>query len=82
MNDLPPARKEGQDNYEYTVTPGAVETFTNLMRREGVITAREGEQIVFTSNRLLDMRRLKKAGIIRSYVIVKLELNRQVVEKG
>jgi hypothetical protein len=81
LDDFSPAKKK-LDEYEYSVLPVAIETFTNLMRREGVVVAWEGNRIVFTTNRLLNMRQLKDVGIIRSYVIVRLVRKDEVVEKG
>lgn len=82
MNDLPPNTKSKQDEYEYRVEPLAVETLTNLLRLEGVITVWDGTWIVFTSNRLLNMRRLKGLGIIRSYTILKVLQKNEIIEEG
>jgi hypothetical protein len=68
--------------YKYEVVPIAVETFRNLLRREGVISSLEGAPIVFTHNKLLDMRRLKRSGIIKSYRIMKVTRHETIVEEG
>lgn len=81
MDESSPSKKK-LDDYEYTVLPTAAETFANLMRREGVVLAWEGDRIVFTTNRLLNMRQLKEAGIVRSYIIVRRVRKDEVVEKG
>jgi hypothetical protein len=82
LNDLPPNRKLRQDEYEYKVEPLAVETLTNLLRLEGVITIWDGAWIVFTSDRLLNMRRLKELGIIRSYTILRVLQKNEIIEEG
>ena len=74
-----PAR---EDEYAYTVVPAASETFRNLMLREGITTAWDSKRITFTSDKLLNMRRLKERGIIKSYTISKLSRKGETVEEG
>jgi hypothetical protein len=74
-----PAR---EDEYAYTVVPAALETFRNLMLREGIVTVWENKRITFASDKLLNMRRLKEIGIIKSYTISKLSRKRETVEEG
>ena len=74
-----PAKK---DEYAYTVVPAALETFRNLMFREGIITAWDDKRITFTSEKLLNLRRLKERGIIKSYTISKLSRKGETVEEG
>ncbi len=81
MNTLPPNNKQ-EVYYEYSVEPAAAETVTNLMRREGITVGFDGSMMVFTGDRLLDMRKLKARGVIRSYTITKLVRSYQVVEEG
>jgi hypothetical protein len=71
-----------EDEYAYTVVPAALETFRNLMLREGITTAWDTKSITFTSDKLLNMRRLKERGIIKSYTISKLSRKGETVEEG
>lgn len=82
LGDTAPKKKERVDEYEYTVQPAAIETFTNLMREQGVIMAWDGKRFVFTSSKLLNMKRLKERGVIRSYTIATLTRSRKVVEES
>ena len=41
-----------------------------------------GPTLVFTSEKLLNMRRLKERGIIRSYTIIRLMRKDEVIEEG
>jgi len=52
------------------------------MLREGIVTAWDSKRITFTSDKLLNLRRLKERGIIRSYIISKLSRKGETVEEG
>jgi hypothetical protein len=71
-----------EDEYAYMVVPAALETFRNLMLREGIITAWDNKRITFTSEKLLNLRRCKERGIIKSYTISKLSRKGETVEEG
>jgi hypothetical protein len=80
--DFSSGKKARMDEYEYRVEASAVETFGNLMRREGIVTAWLNPIIIFTSDKLLNMRRLKERGIIKSYTIVRLTRKDEIIEEG
>jgi hypothetical protein len=85
LSASPPDKKTRLDEYEYRVEAQALETFTNLMRFQGVSMPWGGPAngiIVFTSDRLLNMRRLKERGIIKSYTIIRLTRRDEVIEEG
>jgi hypothetical protein len=72
-----PAKENG---YAYTVVPAALETFRNLMLREGIVTAWDSKRITFTSNKPLYLISVKERSIIRPYTISKLSRKRCTVE--
>lgn len=82
MDDPPENREWKSDEYEYVGQAAAVETFTNLMRDVGIIIAWDGKRFIFTSSRLLNMKRLKASGVISSYTISALNRQREIIEEG
>jgi hypothetical protein len=68
-------------DYEYTVDVVASEAFKNLINTYGVDIGYDGGKHRFFLNKLIDMKRLKAKGIIRSYRITKWVKTRSVVEE-
>jgi hypothetical protein len=73
--------------YEYYIKPTGVETLVNVLVNYGVDLRANyynplKDMVIFTSDRLLDMKSLKGRGIVRSYTISKIVINNQVIEQG
>jgi hypothetical protein len=81
LGDFSIAKGERLD-YEYTVHVRAWETFGNLMRGHGV-SLREGDRnVTFSTEKRIDMKKLKERGLLWSYVIAKVRRSKEIVETG
>lgn len=68
--------------YRYDVRLRAIETFVNLMTRQGIVIPDKSHQARFSSRQKLDIKSLKESGIILSYTITKVNAIEEVVEQG
>jgi hypothetical protein len=76
-----------EEEYEYSIKPAALETLINLLLNSGIDLRAQHystlmENIVFRSEKLLNLRKLKLDRIVREYTITKIISYRQIVEKG
>jgi hypothetical protein len=73
---------EGTDiHYQYIVSIRAIETFVNLMAREGINIERSSNAS-FTLPRRLNMRALKERGVLYSYSVIRVRRVEDVIEEG
>jgi hypothetical protein len=73
---------EGPDvQYLYIVNIRAVETFVNLMAREGINMERSSNAS-FTLPRRLNMKVLKERGVFYSYSVIRVRRVEDVIEEG
>ena len=73
---------EGPDiQYQYIVSIRAVETFVNLMAREGINMERSSNAS-FTLPRRLNMRAMKERGVLYSYSVIRVRRVEDVIEEG
>lgn len=70
------------EEYGYIVEVAGVETFANLMSKQGIKIETVSRQVEFNSEKLIDMKSLKAKGIIRAYKIVKIKRTEELLEKG
>jgi hypothetical protein len=69
--------------YKYIVRVRGLETFRNLMRREGIsIPETSNPHTSFTSTKRLPMKSYKEDGLIWSYSVIRVIRNEDVVEEG
>jgi hypothetical protein len=81
--DIWGAERTLSEEFEYHVQLKAIEAFYNIMQREGVaLPGMTGFSLSFTSEKRLDMKRLKDRGIIRSYKVTRVRHEEEVVEEG
>jgi hypothetical protein len=73
---------EGPDvQYQYIVNIRAIETFVNLMAREGINIERSSSAS-FTLPRRLNMRVLKERGVLYSYSVIRVRRVEDIIEEG
>jgi hypothetical protein len=73
---------DGPDvQYQYIVNIRAIETFVNLMAREGINLERSSNAS-FTLPRRLNMRVLKERGVLYSYSVIRVRRVEDVIEEG
>jgi hypothetical protein len=82
--DSGPSRGFGRidTEFRYIVQLRAVETFTNLMRRQGISIPDNTTAVSFASNRLLNMKLYKEIGLVWSYSIIEVRRKEDLVEEG
>ncbi len=68
--------------YHYIVHIKAMETFTNFMRREGIVIPEGMAHVSFTSSARLNMKGYKEMGMIWSYSIIRVRKDEDVIEEG
>jgi hypothetical protein len=74
---------EGPDiQYQYVVNIRAIETFVNLMAREGLNIPERSSSVSFTLPRRLNMKVLKERGVLYSYSVIRVRRVEDVVEEG
>ncbi len=73
---------ESTVEYRYIVHTKAFETFTNLLRTQGINIPEKSARLSFKSRMLLDMRQMKEKGLLWSYSIIRVRSAEEVVEEG
>ncbi len=74
---------EEPEGYEYVADVKARETFRNIIRGHGITPReRDGRKVVFTSEKLLDMKGMKERGLLWSYAIARVKKVKELVEVG
>lgn len=78
--------QERPDEYEHVVTVQALETFTNLMSKQGIeIGSEDGQRrVVFNAQKPLTtyLRRLKAIKVISSYSVFRIKKSAELIERG
>jgi len=75
--------EEEADGYEYTADVKAWETFSNVLRRNGVeLSEGRGRRVTFRSEKRLDMKGMKHKGLLWSYAVAKVKRVKELVEVG
>jgi hypothetical protein len=74
---------EEPDGYEYVADVKAKETFMNTLRGYGLRPReQDGRKVMFTSDKLLDMKGMKERGLLWSYAIAKVRRVKELLEVG
>lgn len=81
FHDQIPRQESPIQEYEYVVEVRALETFINVMNRQGVRVTLSGQQATFTSEERFNMKRLQEMGLIRSYAIIRVRKGTEVIER-
>lgn len=68
--------------YRYIVHIRALETLTNLLRREGISIPEGSMHVSFPANTRLNMKALKDMGLIWSYSVIRVRKDEEIVEEG
>ncbi len=76
-----------EEEYEYVIKPRAVETLINMLLKYGIDLRAQHydgvkDVIVFNSNNLIEMKKLKLNRIVDSYRISKVRRTKEIVEEG
>lgn len=78
-----PVISEEPEGYEYIADVKARETFWNTLKGLGITPReRDSRKMVFTSEKLLDMKGMKERGLLWSYAIAKVRRVKELVEVG
>jgi hypothetical protein len=75
--------EEEVEGYEYIADVKAWETFSNILRRNGVALNEGGSRkVTFRSGRRLDMKGMKQKGLLWSYAVAKVKRVKELIEVG
>ncbi len=78
-----PVIEKEPDGYEYVADVSAWETFSNILRGYGLALRDEGSRrVTFRSDKLIDMKRMKEDGVLRSYAVAKVKRVKELLEVG
>ena len=74
--------EEELEGYEYTADVKAWETFSNILRRNGVALEGGGRKVTFRATKRIDMKAMKQQGLLRSYAVARVKRVKELVEVG
>jgi hypothetical protein len=71
------------EGYEYTVDVRAWETFSNILRGQGVaLHERGGRRVSFSTRERIDVKGMKEKGLLWSYAVAKVKRVKELLEVG
>jgi hypothetical protein len=75
--------EDKSEGYEYIADVKAWETFSNILRGYGVVLRDGGgRRVTFVSDKRIDMKEMKRMGLLHSYSVAKVKRVKELVEVG